>query len=83
MELIIGTKRIIPEAISRIAGGVEAILKGDALMSLLDATFHGLGTIEISGGDLDRRPMDVASIRMQGADTMVTLVCTGPAARLM
>lgn len=82
MELIIGTRRIIPTAIHRITGGVEAVLQGEALRSLLDAAFHGAGSIELLGGDLDRRPVDVASIRMQGSDTRVTLICTGPAPRL-
>lgn len=82
MELIIGTRRIIPAAIHRVAGGVEAVLKGDALLSLLDAAFHGTCSIEVLGGGLDRRPMDVASICMQGADTRVTLICNGSAPAL-
>ncbi|MBT9244956.1 hypothetical protein KM031_01910 [Gemmobacter fulvus] len=83
MELIVGARRITPSAIHRIAGGVTATLRGDALISLLDATFHGAGTIELSGGDLDRRPMDVAAIEMTGGETIVTLLCGGPAKPLM
>ncbi|SEN36622.1 hypothetical protein SAMN04488103_104299 [Gemmobacter aquatilis] len=83
MELIVGAKRITPSAIHRIAGGVEATLRGEALISLLDATFHGAGSIEVHGGDLDRRPLDVAAIEMTGGDTRVTLVYAGPAKTLM
>lgn len=79
MDLIVGAMRITPTAIRRTGDGVEATLQGAALVSLLDATFHGAGTIEICGGDLDRRPMDVAAIEMSGRDTRVTLVCAGPA----
>ena len=62
--------------------GVEAQLAGEALLSVLEATFHGGATIEVLGGDLDRRPMDVAEIRMEGASTTVTLLCSGAALRL-
>ncbi|MFC7705073.1 hypothetical protein ACFQXB_12780 [Plastorhodobacter daqingensis] len=83
MELLVGARRITPSAIRRIAGGVTATLRGDALISLLDATFHGKGSVEVIGGDLDRRPMDVAAIEMSGGDTTVTLICSGPARTLM
>lgn len=83
MQLIIGNRHVIPEAIHRIAGGVQAVLKGEGLRALLDATFHGTGSIEVLGGDLDRRPMDVAAIEMTGGDTRVTLICTGSARPLM
>ncbi|WP_149142924.1 hypothetical protein [Gemmobacter caeruleus] len=83
MQLIIGDRRVEPGSITRIAGGVEAVLKGEALLRLLDAAFHGMGTIEVLGGDLDRRPMDVTSIRMKGAETCVTLIAAGPAPRLV
>lgn len=83
MDLIVGTRRITPAAIQRIDGGVEAILKGEALLSVLDAGFRGLGTIEVMGAGLDRRPMDVAAIEMTGGDTRVTLLCAGPARALV
>jgi hypothetical protein len=54
MDLIIGTRHFTPDAIIHTATGVEAILHGDALMSLLNAAFHSTGTIEILGGDLNR-----------------------------
>ncbi|MBE2276043.1 MAG: hypothetical protein IAE87_07070 [Rhodobacteraceae bacterium] len=82
MYLIVGTRRIVPTAIHPVAGGVEVALRGEALVSLLDATFRqagqGAGSIEVSGGDMDRRPMDVAAIEMTGADARVTLLCAGP-----
>jgi len=82
VELIVGNKRVIPTAMTPIPGGVEAQLAGEALLSVLEATFHGGATIEVLGGDLDRRPMDVAEIRMEGASTTVTLLCSGAALRL-
>jgi len=83
MQLIIGNRHVVPRSIQRIAGGVEAVLAGEALLALLEATFHGGGSIEVLGGDLDRRPMDVAAIRMTGGATCVTLVCAGPAPQLV
>lgn len=82
MHLLIGTDRI-PAQLEPIAGGVVATLRGAALMAVLDATFRGEGAIEMSGGVLDRRPLSVAAIEMSGGETQVTLVCAGPAARLM
>ncbi|MCW1920176.1 hypothetical protein NX862_15560 [Rhodobacter sp. KR11] len=78
MDIIIGTDRITPQAIHPFAGGVIATLRGEALKAVLDATFRGKGSIEMSGGDLDRRPMSVTAIEMSGQDTTVTLVCAGP-----
>lgn len=82
MELIVGSRRITPRAIHRVAHGVEAYLRGEALLSVLDAAFHGAGSIEIAGGDLDRRRMEVTGLEMQGSETRVTLVCKGTAAPL-
>lgn len=82
MELIVGNKRVTPGHLRRIPGGVEAELAGEALTSLLDATFGSGVSIELFGGDLERRPLDVAEIRMQGGSTIVTLLCAGGAARL-
>ena len=82
MELIVGTRRITPEHMQEVPGGVRAELRGDAVLSLLDATFHGAGSIEVLGGALHRRAMDVAGIEMRGASTLVTLICAGEAARL-
>ena len=82
MELIVGTRRIVPESMQPIPGGIEAEVRGDAVLSLLDATFHGAGSIEVLGGALHRRAMDVAGIEMRGASTLVTLICAGEAARL-
>ena len=52
MDLIIGPRHITPDAITRTTTGVEAVLHGEALISLLNAAFHGAGTIKILGGDL-------------------------------
>ena len=82
MELIVGARRITPDRVRPIPGGVEAELRGDAVLSLLDAAFHGGGRIEILGGALNRRPVDVAGIEMRGASTRVTLICTGEALAL-
>jgi hypothetical protein len=83
MDLIIGTRHITPDAITRTATGVEAILHGEALMSLLNAAFHGAGTIEVLGGDLDRHRMEVTAIDMQGRETRITLAAVGTGQRLM
>jgi hypothetical protein len=77
MELIVGTDRITAR-LHPIAGGILATLRGEALKALLDATFRGQGSIEMIGGDYDRRPLSVTSIEMQGAETLVTLVPAGP-----
>jgi len=82
VELIVGNKRIVPMATRRIAGGIEAELAGEALTSVLDATFGGGVSIEVLGGDLDRCPMDVADIRMHGAATTVTFLSAAQALRL-
>lgn len=82
MDLIIGTRHITPDAITRTPDGVEAVLHGEALLSLLDAAFHGAGTIEVLGGDLDRARMEVTAIDMQGRETRVTLTCLGAGTRL-
>jgi hypothetical protein len=82
VQLVIGARHITPHTIRRIAGGVEAVLKGDALRALLDSAFHGRGTIEILGGDLHRRRVEVTGIEMSGSDTRVTLICQGIAAAL-
>jgi len=83
MDLIIGTRHITPDAITRTATGVEAVLHGEALMSLLNAAFHGAGTIEVLGGDLDRHRMEVTGIDMHGHETRVTLAPMGAGLRLM
>lgn len=73
MNLLIGTRHVTPDAITRTSDGVEAVLHGEALLSLLDVVFQGVGTIEILGGDLDRHRMEVTSIDMQGCETRVSL----------
>ena len=83
MNLIIGTRHITPDAITRTPTGVEAVLHGEALISLLNAAFHGTGTIEVLGGDLDRHRMEVIGIQMQGCETRVTLSAVGAGQRLM
>lgn len=83
MDLIIGNRHFIPDAIICTATGVEAILHGDALRSLLNAAFHGAGTIEILGGDLNRHRMEVTEIEMQGRETRVTLTAMGEGQRLI
>ncbi len=77
VELIVGNKRITAKALRRIPGGVEAQLAGEALTSVLDATFRGGASIEVLGGDLDHHALDVADIRMAGASTTVTLLTSG------
>ncbi len=83
MDLIIGTRHVTPDAIIRTPEGVEAILHGEALLSLLNAAFHCPETIEVLGGDLDRHRMEVTGIEMSGRETRVTLVATGAGQRLM
>ncbi len=73
MELIVGNRKVIPRVLRRVPGGVEAELAGEALTSLLDATFGG-GSIEILGGELDHHALDVTDIRMAGRSTTVTLM---------
>ena len=80
MQLLIGKDAITPQSIHRIAGGVQAVLKGEGLLRVLDAAMEGGPGIELLGGDLDRRPLQVAAIRMAGRDTHVTLICCGAAA---
>ncbi|PTX53384.1 hypothetical protein IQ03_00297 [Gemmobacter caeni] len=82
MQLIIGNRQVNPLRMKAVAGGVEAVLQGGAMLSLLDAAFHGAGTIEVYGGTLDRRPLELARIEMRGAETCVTLLCRGPAPML-
>ncbi|WP_313352890.1 hypothetical protein [Paracoccus sp. (in: a-proteobacteria)] len=82
MELIVGIRRITPTAVHAIPGGIEAELRGEAVLSLLDEAFRGAGRVEVLGGDMDRRLMDVAGIEMRGASTLVTLLCAGTAAQL-
>lgn len=83
MNLIIGSRQVTPDTITRTLEGVEAILHGEALMSLLNVAFHGAGTIEILGGDLDRHRMEVTGIEMQGGETRVTLATMGDRQQLM
>ena len=80
VELIVGNKRIAAKALRRIPGGVVAQLAGDALTSVLDATFRGGASIELLGGDLDHHTLDVTDIRMAGASTTVTLLTSGAVA---
>ena len=82
MQLVIGAEAVTAASIQRVAGGVQAILRGQALLRLLHAAIAGGGSIEVLGGDLDRRPMEVTSIEMSGADTRVTLICCGAAGAL-
>ena len=79
MELIVGTRRITPASIRVVPGGVCAELAGDAMRAVLDAAFHGQGTIELSGGRLNRHPVAVTGIEMHGATSRVTLICSGRA----
>lgn len=83
MDLIIGTRHITPDTITRTGTGVEAILHGEALISLLNAAFHGAGTIEVLGGDLNRCRMEVTGIEMQGGETRVIMTAMGAGQRLM
>jgi hypothetical protein len=82
MDLIIGTLHITPDAIMRTATGIEAILYSDALLFLLNATFHGFDKIEILGGDFDRRQVEVTWIEM-GDKTRLMLAATWPGHRLI
>ena len=82
MEILVGARRITPERVQPIPGGVMAELRGEAVLRLLDATCPGGPSVEILGGALNRRPVDVAGIEMRGASTLVTLLCAGEAAAL-
>lgn len=75
MRLIVDKKPVAATALHRVAHGVEAFVKGDALLPLLDAAFHGIGAIEVEGADMGRRRMDISGIEMQGGETRVTLIC--------
>jgi hypothetical protein len=81
MDLIIGTRHITPDTITRTATGIEAVRHGEALMSPLNAAFHGAGTIEILGDDLNRHRMEVTRIEMQGRETCVTMAAMGAGRR--
>lgn len=82
VEILVGARRITPERMLAIPGGVKAELRGDAVLRLLDATCPGGPSVEILGGALNRRPVDIAGIEMRGASTLVTLLCAGEAAAL-
>ena len=86
MELIVGNSRVVPTAVRRIPGGIEAQLAGEALLRFLDVTVNAAPShhvsIEVLGGEYDRRAMDVTEIRMRGSITTVTLICTSKAASL-
>lgn len=75
MQLIIGTQTL-PANLRPIPGGYEAVLAGEALKRLIDATFHG-ASIEVMGGDRPLLGLDVTDIRMGGATTTVTLMRAG------
>ena len=62
MNRIIGTYHIIPNTIIRTPEVVEAMSHGKTLLSLLDAVVHGAEPIEVLGGELDRRRMEVTGI---------------------
>jgi len=79
VELIVGNKRVAAQTLRRIPGGIEAKLAGEALTSVLDATFGGV-SIEVLGGDLDHHALDVTDIRMAGASTTVTMLSAGAVA---
>ncbi|HCY98432.1 MAG: hypothetical protein A3D16_17830 [Rhodobacterales bacterium RIFCSPHIGHO2_02_FULL_62_130] len=83
MDLIIGTRHITPDAMIRTATGIEAVLHGEALMSPLNAAFHGARAIKILDGDLDRHRMEATGIKMRGRETRVTLAAMGAVQRLM
>ena len=86
MELIVGNSRVVPTAIRRIPGGIEAQLAGEALLRFLDVACspHPAQhvSVEVLGGEYDRREMDVTEIRMRGAVTTVTLICSSKAGSL-
>ena len=77
MKPVIGTRHITPDDITRSATGLEAVLHGVALVSLLNAAFHGAGTIKFLGGDPDRHQMEITGIDRRGCETGVTLAGTG------
>lgn len=55
------------------ATGIEVALHGEALMPFLNAAFHGSGTIEVLGGDLDRHRIEVTGIEVRCRETRVTM----------
>lgn len=77
LELIVGTRRVVPEALELIEGGVIARLSGAGLLSVLEATFGGLSSVEVWGEGLCPRAMQVTEIAMQGTTTLVTFAATG------
>ncbi len=79
MELIIGNTRVLAAELELIEGGMVAKLSGDALKSVLNATFGGQASVEVWGEGLGARPMSVAEIEMHGASSTVTLMQSGSA----
>ncbi|PYF12725.1 hypothetical protein C8J30_101106 [Rhodobacter viridis] len=76
MHLIIATESFSDVPLRRIPGGYEAVLAGETLKRLIDASFQG-ASIEVLGGDLNAHGFDVTDIRMRGATTTVTLMSSG------
>lgn len=76
MHLIIATESFADVPLRRIPGGYEAVLAGETLKRLIDASFQG-ASIEVLGGDLNAHGFDVTDIRMRGATTTVTLMSSG------
>ena len=79
MELIVGTRRVVPQSVEWIEGGIVANVNGSAFLSLLDATFGAENAVEFRGGHAGQslRSMVVTEITMQGRSTFVTLQDTG------
>lgn len=75
VELIVGARRVTPQAVRPVAGGIEVELRGPALLAVLDASFQGQDSIEVLGGRWHRHRAQVSAISMQGASSRVLLTC--------
>ena len=75
--MIVGNRRVQPQELREIPGGIEAEFSGAALNVLIDASFGSGDTIELwRGAHLPER-LDVIDIRMEGCATTVTLSRAG------
>ncbi|TQS72531.1 hypothetical protein ERN12_01585 [Rhodobacteraceae bacterium] len=76
MQLIIATERFADIALRPIPGGFEAVLAGDALKRLVEASFGG-ASIELWDEKGPAQRLNVTDIRMAGRTTCVTLMSSG------
>lgn len=77
VELIVGSKRVVPTELREINGRLVAELSGSGLMSVLDATFGGEASVEVWAFGQAPKPMWVVEIAMNGGNTVVTFEDAG------